>query len=91
MWQGVAGGGQWPVLAALPARHHTRVANPDRAARLLDWVASTADAHLLLPEQVAPLLSGDVLDEWLDRWGPPVHPLLWSHGMFLAGAVTESS
>ena len=84
------GGGQWPVLAALLAQHHTRAGNPDRATELLDWVVSAADPDLLLPEQVAPLLAGDVLEEWLERWGPPAHPLLWSHGMFLAGVALAS-
>lgn len=82
------GGGQWPVLAALLAWHHSRAGNPGRACELLDWIVSTADDDLLLPEQVAPLLAPGVLDEWLERWGPSAHPLLWSHGMFLA-AVTE--
>lgn len=84
------GGGQWPVLAALLARHHTRVGNPGRAAQLLDWIVRTADSDLLLPEQVSPLLAPDVLDEWLERWGPSVDPLLWSHGAFLAGVVAAS-
>lgn len=84
------GGGQWPVLAALLARHHTRAGNPDRAAELLDWIVSTADADLLLPEQVSPLLAPDVLDEWLERWGPSAHPLLWSHGAFLAAVAAAS-
>lgn len=81
------GGGQWPVLAALLARHHTRVGDQDRAADLLDWVVSTADSDLLLPEQVSPLLAPDVLDEWLVRWGSSAHPLLWSHGAFLAAVA----
>jgi GH15 family glucan-1,4-alpha-glucosidase len=81
------GGGQWPVLAALLAWHHARTGNRDRAAELLDWVVSTAGDDLLLPEQVPPLLAPAVLDEWLERWGPPAHPLLWSHGMFLAAAA----
>lgn len=85
------GGGQWPVLAALLAEHHSRVGDPDRAAKLLDLVVACADRDLLLPEQVPPLLAGDVLDEWLERWGPPAHPLLWSHGMFLAGAVEAAA
>ena len=42
---------------------------------------------LRLPEQVPPLLAPDVLDEWLERWGPSAHPLIWSHGMFLAAAA----
>ena len=78
------GGGQWPVLAALLAIHHSRAGDHDRAATLLDWVLTTADPDLLLPEQTAPLLAPEVLDEWLERWGPSAHPLLWSHGMFLA-------
>lgn len=85
------GGGQWPVLAALLAGHHTRAGDAGRAAALLDWIVSTADPDLLLPEQVPPLLAPQVLDEWLERWGPPAHPLLWSHGMFLAAAVAASS
>lgn len=82
------GGGQWPVLASLLAWHHVRAGNDSRAGELLDWVAGTASDDLLLPEQVAPLLGPDSLDEWLERWGPPAHPLLWSHGMFLAVAAT---
>lgn len=83
------GGGQWPVLAALLSWHHSRTGDQTRAAELLDWVVTTADADLLLPEQVPPLLAPDALDEWLGRWGPSAHPLLWSHGMFLA-AVTPA-
>ena len=50
-------------------------------------MVSTADGELLLPEQVGPLLAPEVLEEWLERWGPPAHPLLWSHGMFLTAAT----
>ena len=81
------GGGQWPVLACLLAWHHARAGSDRRAAELLDWVVSTADEDLLLPEQVAPLLAPGVLEEWLERWGPSAHPLVWSHGMFLAVAA----
>ena len=78
------GGGQWPVLASLLAWHHVRAGHQARAAELLDWVVATADEDLLLPEQVPPLLAPGVLEEWLERWGQSAHPLLWSHGMFLA-------
>ncbi len=77
------GGGQWPVLACLLAWHHARAGSLTRAHELLDWVAGTADADLLLPEQVAPRLAPDRLAEWDERWGPSAHPLVWSHGMFL--------
>ena len=85
------GGGQWPVLAALLAWYHARSGRLDRAARLLDWRASTADSDQLLPEQVPPLLAPDVLAEWLERWGPSAHPLLWSHGMFLGALSVYTS
>jgi isomaltose glucohydrolase len=78
------GGGQWPVLTCLLSWHHARVGRPERAAELLDWVAGTADSAGDLPEQVAPLLAPERLDEWLERWGPSARPLLWSHGIFLA-------
>jgi isomaltose glucohydrolase len=80
------GGGQWPVLACLLAWHHARAGDRARSAELLDWVVSTADDDLLLPEQVGPRLAPDRLPEWEERWGPSADPLLWSHGMFL-GAV----
>ena len=82
------GGGQWPMLTSLLAWHHARSGDLPRAAELLDEVVAVADADLLLPEQVPPLLAPEVLDEWLDRWGPGAHPLLWSHGMFLAALTT---
>ena len=85
------GGGQWPVLASLLAWHHSMVGSHDRAAELLEWVAATADDELLLPEQVAPLLAPEVLDEWLERWGPSAHPLVWSHGMFLAALAAHTT
>ncbi|HET6626221.1 MAG TPA: glycoside hydrolase family 15 protein [Nocardioidaceae bacterium] len=81
------GGGQWPVLACLLAWHHVRAGDPQRAAQLVDWVVSVADDDLLLPEQTGPRRAPQVLDEWLERWGPSAHPLVWSHGMFLAVPV----
>ena len=82
------GGGQWPVLASLLAWHEARTGDLEAAAARLDWVVSVADDDLRLPEQVAPMLAPQVLDEWLERWGPSADPLVWSHGMFLA-AVAE--
>ena len=36
------------------------------------------EEHLLHPRKRA---------EWVDRWGPPARPLLWSHALFLALAL----
>lgn len=84
------GGGQWPVLACLLAVHHARAGNLARSGALLDWVTSTADTHLLLPEQVGPRLAPLRLGEWEDRWGPSAQPLLWSHGMFLTAVAVHA-
>jgi isomaltose glucohydrolase len=84
------GGGQWPVLASLLAWHHSRAGSPGRAAELLAWVVTSADDDLLLPEQVSPRLAPEVLDEWLERWGPAAHPLVWSHGMYLAALAVHT-
>ena len=82
------GGGQWPILAAFLGWHHAVAGSRERAAELLRWIASTADADGRLPEQVPPLLAPDVLPEWIERWGPSARPLLWSHGMYLILATS---
>jgi hypothetical protein len=29
------------------------------------------------------VLHPDGYESWVDRWGPPPSPLLWSHAMFI--------
>jgi GH15 family glucan-1,4-alpha-glucosidase len=78
------GGGRWPVLAALLGQAYLRLDRPQDAFAQLRWIASTATADGLLPEQVSDvLLDADRKAEWIDRWGPVATPLLWSHGMYL--------
>lgn len=78
------GGGQWPVLACLLSVQRSRSGDRAGALDLLTWVARQADAAGGLPEQVEPRLAPERLAEWEQRWGPSAHPLLWSHGAFLA-------
>ncbi len=62
-----------------------------RAAELLDRVVASADADLLLPEQAPPLLAPAASSTSGSSAGARrAHPLLWSHGMFLAAAVTTA-
>ena len=42
------------------------------------------------PSRPSPCWLPSVLDEWLERWGPSAHPLLWSHGMFLAAVAART-
>jgi len=75
------GGGEWPVLAGLTgwARSSLGLA----AARQLAWIEAAANPDLTLPEQTGGQLRPDRCPEWVERWGPPASPLLWSHAMYL--------
>jgi len=73
------GGGEWLLLTAMLG-----LAQPDRGAEALEWIAAHAEPDGSLPEQAQDhLLHPDAYDEWVARWGPPPSPLLWSHAMFL--------
>ena len=78
------GGGEWVLLTALRGWHLERLGRRAEAEAALAWVAAgmredgalpeQADGHLLAPERRA---------AWLERWGEPACPLLWSHAMAL--------
>ena len=73
------GGGEWLLLTALRG-----LAEPDGGAEQLEWIAAHATDDGRLPEQVQDhLLHPETYDEWVEKWGPPPCPLLWSHAMFL--------
>lgn len=73
------GGGEWLLLTAMLG-----LAEPDRGAERLDWIAAHAAPDGALPEQSQDhLLHPESYGEWVERWGPPPSPLLWSHAMFL--------
>ena len=56
----------------------------DEAHEALAWVAAHATDRGELPEQAQDhLLAPERYDEWVEQWGPPPCPLLWSHAMFL--------
>jgi GH15 family glucan-1,4-alpha-glucosidase len=74
------GGGEWLLLTALLG-----LADPDRGQERLDWVAAHAEPNGRLPEQSQDhLLHPDQFEPWVERWGAPPTPLLWSHAMFLS-------
>jgi GH15 family glucan-1,4-alpha-glucosidase len=73
------GGGEWLLLTAMLG-----LAEPDRGAERLGWIAAHAEPDGGLPEQSHDhLLHSETYDAWVARWGPPASPLLWSHAMFL--------
>jgi GH15 family glucan-1,4-alpha-glucosidase len=78
------GGGLWIVLAALLGWHYARSGRVADAQAQLEWVVETATADGELPEQVDEhLLRPKKQAKWVERWGPPACPLLWSHALFL--------
>jgi isomaltose glucohydrolase len=83
------GGGLWVILAGLLGWHYARVGRLEEAHAELDWIAATASGgDGELPEQLEDhLLQPRKRVKWVDRWGPPARPLLWSHALFLALAL----
>jgi GH15 family glucan-1,4-alpha-glucosidase len=82
------GGGEWLLLAAMLGLCYAGVGRPDDARAKLDWIAEHATAEGHLPEQSQDhLLAPDMYRPWVEKWGPPPSPLLWSHAMFLTLAA----
>lgn len=78
------GGGPWPLLSVFLALGRAQQGDISKAERTLEWVAACANEALELPEQLATdLLHPETRQEWIEKWGVPAEPLLWSHAMFL--------
>lgn len=78
------GGGQWPVLTGLLGWYYIKTGKHNEAKAKVDWIASQFDKNGWLPEQVQDkLLHSEQYAPWVEKWGPPANPLLWSHAMFL--------
>jgi len=73
------GGGEWLLLTAMLG-----LAAPERAHDCLAWIEGRARPNGELPEQVQDnLLRPDRYQPWVEKWGEPPSPLLWSHAMYL--------
>ena len=82
------GGGLWLVLAGLLGWHYARSGRTVDARAQLHWITDAASENGDLPEQVDEhLLRPETRAEWVERWGPPACPLLWSHALFLTLAL----
>ncbi|HEY3543114.1 MAG TPA: glycoside hydrolase family 15 protein [Gaiellaceae bacterium] len=75
------GGGEWPVLAGLTGWARTTLGLDARTQ--LAWIEAKAGEDGSLPEQTGELLHPEAYPRWVERWGPPASPLLWSHAMHL--------
>lgn len=79
------GGGKWPLLSCFLGLAYISLGEEDKAREILDWVASITNGDLELPEQLEePLLQPEKRSRWIEQWGEPAVPLLWSHAMYLS-------
>jgi GH15 family glucan-1,4-alpha-glucosidase len=75
------GGGEWPVVAGLVGWAKC-VLELDASGQLA-WIEGQAAADWTLPEQAGAQLRPECYSSWVERWGPPASPLLWSHAIYL--------
>jgi len=78
------GGGEWILLTAWLAWVYLELGQVGTARRLFAWIEAQAKPNGELPEQVSDhLLDDRYYGHWVERWGDPACPLLWSHAMYL--------
>lgn len=78
------GGGQWVLLSGYLGWHYAELGDQERAFQYLEWIENQFNEQMHLPEQVQHhLLAPEEYQRWIDRWGPPACPLLWSHALHL--------
>jgi isomaltose glucohydrolase len=86
------GGGEWPVLTSMLGWYYLKLNRPEEAEAKLDWVKFHIGEHGWLPEQSQDYLThSNDYDQWVQRWGQPANPLLWSQAMFLTLAQLFTS
>lgn len=82
---GYFGGGRWPLLSCFLGLAYIALGEEEKAQAILDWVATVTTEDLELPEQLEqPLLQPEKRAHWVEQWGEPAVPLLWSHAMYLS-------
>jgi isomaltose glucohydrolase len=82
------GGGEWLLLTAMLGLCYAELGRVEEARAKRGWITARATPEGHLPEQTQDhLLAPELYRPWVDKWGPPPSPLLWSHGMFLTLAT----
>jgi len=78
------GGGEWLLLTSSLAWHEAVAGDSGAAEQLRRWVRAQATVRRDLPEQVTDHAQDtEMIEPWVERWGPVANPLLWSHAMYL--------
>jgi GH15 family glucan-1,4-alpha-glucosidase len=78
------GGGEWILLTAYLGWYYVERGERQKAETIRAWIEAHATTDGELPEQVQDtLLIPEKLQPWIERWGPPPVPLVWSHAAYL--------
>lgn len=78
------GGGEWILLSCWLGWYYARSGQKTKAQDILNWVRLQAEPDGSLPEQVSRHLNRESeYSVWVERWGVPASPLLWSHAMYI--------
>lgn len=78
------GGGEWVLLSCWLGWYYSLTGEIQKAKEILHWAESTADKNGFLSEQVfTHLLYPEYYGKWVEKWGEPASPLLWSHAMYI--------
>ena len=78
------GGGDWILLTAWLGWYRAACGDLDGAQRARSWIEAAATPDGQLPEQLTgSAQQPDMVQPWIDKWGPVATPLLWSHAMYL--------
>ncbi|HET8991498.1 MAG TPA: glycoside hydrolase family 15 protein [Candidatus Saccharimonadales bacterium] len=82
------GGGEWPVLTALLGWYYFKNNHNKEAGDKLAWIIAQMQPNGWIAEQSQEhMLQPDNLQPWVDRWGSPANPLLWSQAMLITLAT----
>jgi GH15 family glucan-1,4-alpha-glucosidase len=78
------GGGEWVLLTAYLGCYYVEQGEREKAEAIRKWIEAHASADGELPEQVEDtLLIPEMVQPWIERWGPPAIPLVWSHAAYI--------
>lgn len=78
------GGGEWPVLTGMLGWYYAKLGRTEDAEHAFKWIMQHMQDNGWLAEQSQDLmLHADQYQPWVERWGRPADPLLWSQAMLL--------
>ncbi len=78
------GGGEWLLLTAMLGLAYARFGRREEAREKLEWVRAHERPEGLPEQSQDHLLHPEAYEGWVEKWGPPPSPLLWSHAMEIA-------